>query len=680
MNMGYGGGYGAPQMGMGFPQVDPPAQPGDSTNRIGGFTGNTSGYSPDQLKQLASLVGGGNSAIQRGNTPAPTLNRTMELRPDDPAMGGIGSLYGGGMGYQPPMGYGMGSFNPMPQMGGFMGGGYGMPMGMGMPMNYGIGGYGPMMGYGMGGYSPMMSGMATMQSRRRAEGGAIRKNDGGGFGAQPQSTPPPSNLGGFGRPQAPSHGGAGGAGGVAGFWNAINPDNTVDPSLFNAPPVYGGQRNLLMGGDFGQYTPGVGYTVSNLTRGALGGLGDLPSIFGKMKGDDGQEYTGILPGTDFGKGVRTVNRAADISSTGAEAGEELLKQVGLGPGATNAPTEDSYLMSRLKDIEGNDLKLNQQISIDPLQTFQMEGPSAVTPGRTEVGEFGAPTAEKYMSPYQRSVIDTQKREAQRQAAMQKAGRSAAAVRAGAFGGSRQAIQEGMADEALQRQMGDIEATGMQRAYESAQGQFERDRAASLASQQANLRAALEAQMANQQAGLTAGQANLRSKLETQNLGTMAGLDAAKANLGAQMGLTGMKTDLISRASQERQAQRQQDFQNKLGALGQVQAGASGMAGMGSSLMGIPGMAQQMELQRLAAMQQGGGYIDSLTRGAMDLDYQDFINQQNFPYQQMNFLTGIMHGVPIGYQTDQVQFQRPSAGGLSGLIASGAGLFSNLYNK
>jgi hypothetical protein len=80
------------------------------------------------------------------------------------------------------------------------------------------------------------------------------------------------------------------------------------------------------------------------------------------------------------------------------------------------------------------------------------------------------------------------------------------------------------------------------------------------------------------------------------------------------------------------------------------------------------------------MQQGGGYVDSLTRGAMDLDYQDFINQQNFPYQQMNFLTGIMHGVPIGYQTDQVQFQRPSAGGLSGLIASGAGLFSNLYNK
>ena len=517
--------------------------------------------------------------------------------------------------------------------------------------------------------------------RNYRKGGAIRKNDGGGFGMA-QATPPPQNLGGFGVAQTPTSGGFGGPGGAAGFWNMVNPNAQVGTSVFNAPPVYGGQRNLMMGGDFGQYNPRTGYTVSDLTRGALGNLGDLPSVYGKMIGADKQEYTGILPGTDFGKGVSNVNWAADIAGTSAGAGLNLLDQLGLTETGTAPKEEDTYLMSRLTGKDGleSELRLNTPISLDPLETPPITDPTGVTAGRTQVGEFGAPQAEQYMSPYQRAVTETQKREAQRQAAMQKAGRSAAAVRSGAFGGSRQAIQEGMAEEALQRQLGDIEAAGTQRAFESAQAQFERDRAASLASQQANLRANLEAQLANQQAGLTAGQARLQSALATQQLGATTGLEAAKANLGAQMGLTQAKLDAISRASQEQQQARQQAFGNKLAALQQAQAGAQGLAGMGGTLMGIPGMAQQLELQRLAAMQQGGGYIDALTRQAMDLQYQDFINQQNFPYQQMNFLSGILGGVPTGMQVEGVQFARPAGGGLSGLLTSGAGLLMNQLNK
>jgi hypothetical protein len=47
---------------------------------------------------------------------------------------------------------------------------------------------------------------------------------------------------------------------------------------------------------------------------------------------------------------------------------------------------------------------------------------------------------------------------------------------------------------------------------------------------------------------------------------------------------------------------------------------------------------------------------------------------------MNFLQGILSGVPVGMQYEGVQFQRPSAGGLTGLLTSGAGLLSNIYNK
>lgn len=671
---GYGGygGYGFPQMGN--MQMQPAVMPNspsgsgafleDSASPVKTSSGTPAQITPAQQANIDAARGGG--ARMEGSDQVKS-----SVMPQSPMMY-PGSSFPG---------FHFGGYS-MPYMGGY--GGYGFPMmsgmGYGYPMFGGIGGFAPQFGGGMSmmqfdgsqGASPSRPSVYRPSRYAFSEGGSVKLQAGG-----------PPNLGGFGAQQTPASGGFGGPGGLAGFWNAANPEAQVGTSMFNAPPVYGGQRNLMMGGDFGQYNPQIGYTVSDLTRGALGNLGDLPSVYGKMIGADKKEYTGILPGTDFGKGVSNINWASDIAGTAAGAGLNLLDQLGLSGMGPGAPQQQSYLMQRLtgpEGLEAKDLRLSTPISIDKLTAPTIAEPSGVTAGRTQVGEFGTPQAEQYMSPYQRAVTDTQKREAQRQAAMQKAARSAAAVRSGAFGGSRQAIQEGMAEEALQRQLGDIEAAGTQRAFESAQAQFERDRAASLASQQANLRAALEAQVANQQAGLTAGQANLQAALGTQQLGTTAGLEAAKANLGAQMGLTQAKLDAITRASQEQQALRQQDFTNKLAALQQAQAGAQGLAGMGGTLMGIPGMAQQLELQRLAAMQQGGGYIDALTRQAMDLQYQDFINQQNYPYQQMNFLQGILSGMPVGMQTEAVQFARPAAGGLSGLLTSGAGLLTNYLNK
>ena len=77
-----------------------------------------------------------------------------------------------------------------------------------------------------------------------------------------------------------------------------------------------------------------------------------------------------------------------------------------------------------------------------------------------------------------------------------AGRAAQAVQAGAFGGSRAAVQEGMAQEALGRQLAEIQASGQQQAFEQAQQQFERDRAARESAERLGLGAA---EMAGSQA-------------------------------------------------------------------------------------------------------------------------------------------------------------------------------------
>ena len=742
------------------------------------------------------------------------------------------------------------------------------------------------------------------------KGGAIRRQTGGAAGP---------NIHGFGVAATPS------IGGFQNLFAAKNPDLAKSPGvadIFNAPPVYGGQRIMQFGTtenpvEFGQYAPGVGFKASDMTLNALRGAGNLPSIFNNQ----GQ----ISAGTDFGKGVGSINFATDIAGEAAATGRDFLGKT------MSSPDQQSYLMSLMPGIK--EMGFKGPIKIDPLmaptlqapmgvtaaglkdyqmeqplgvsgenidilgrlgglnaaqvqgvpqvQQFQMQGPERVTgqtrdilsvlgdvsgskvegvpqvqqfqmgpaervgAERTSVDAFGRPQAEQYMSPYMDAVTDVQKREASRQAAMQKAGRSAAAVRAGAFGGSRQAIQEGMAEEALQRQIGDIEATGRQRAFENAQAQFERDRAASLASQQANVQSglqaalanqqagvttgrenlgallstqqlgtqaglqaalanqqaaqqagltkygtradilksqsaqdlqaalanqqaglmagrenlgaqlatqqlgtqtgiqaalanqqaqqqaglteygttadilrsqsaqnlqaalanqqagltagrenlaarlgtqqlgaqqALQAQLANQQAGLTAGQGNLQSALATQQLATQSGLEAAKASQSGDLATWQMQLDAAKQASAEQEAARQRGFQNRLAAMQQAQAGAAGLAGLGGTMMGIPGMAQQLELQRLAAMQQAGGAVDARTQQSLDLAYQDFINQQNAPYQQMNFLQGILGGVPTGMQVEGVQFQRPAAGGLTGLIGAGAGSLLNYLNK
>ena len=104
-------------------------------------------------------------------------------------------------------------------------------------------------------------------------------------------------------------------------------------------------------------------------------------------------------------------------------------------------------------------------------------------------DFGSEQAQQYMSPYLQNVLDVQKRQAILDFNRQQAGRDADAVQAGAFGGSRQAVAQALAGEGLQRQLGEIQAVGQQKAFEQAQQQFERDRAARLDAERQGLSAA-----------------------------------------------------------------------------------------------------------------------------------------------------------------------------------------------
>ena len=133
-----------------------------------------------------------------------------------------------------------------------------------------------------------------------------------------------------------------------------------------------------------------------------------------------------------------------------------------------------------------------------LQQYRMEAQPQVT-----TQSFAQPgAAESYMSPYMQDVVSRQQQAAQREADIAAQTQKAQFAQAGAFGGGRQGVAQARAAEALARQKGDIQAQGLQSAYQQAQQQFN-----------VQQQAAMQAALANQQAGLTVGQQNLAAQQE-----------------------------------------------------------------------------------------------------------------------------------------------------------------------
>jgi hypothetical protein len=88
----------------------------------------------------------------------------------------------------------------------------------------------------------------------------------------------------------------------------------------------------------------------------------------------------------------------------------------------------------------------------------------------QAGQFGT-QASQYMSPYMQNVIDRQKMEAYRASQLLGGQQQAQATQAGAFGGYREGIQRAERERGLRSQLDDIQAKGLQSAYDQARQQF-----------------------------------------------------------------------------------------------------------------------------------------------------------------------------------------------------------------
>ena len=313
-----------------------------------------------------------------------------------------------------------------------------------------------------------------------------------------------------------------------------------------------------------------------------------------------------------------------------------------------------------------------------LTAFQMAAPD----------RFGQQQVEQYMSPYMQNVVDVQKREAMRDARQAQLAQDLGAARQGTYGGSRQLLATLGRERQLGQQLGDIQARGLQAAYEQAGTQFERDRAAQMEAQRQNLASQISTQQLRTTTDLQVAMANLSNdqQARVQNMAAenqMRGMNAEqalRAALANQQADTALRGQNLQGAMQTQQlgleAQRLGEQSRQFGA--QHGLAALGQAGQfGQTLGNLGQLQQQADLQRLQAQAGVAAQEQALQQQYLDQTYQDFLRQRDYPMEQLGYFSNILRGLPVGLASTQTTYgQSPSA--LAQLTGAGLGGLS-LYN-
>jgi len=133
-------------------------------------------------------------------------------------------------------------------------------------------------------------------------------------------------------------------------------------------------------------------------------------------------------------------------------------------------------------------------------------------------------------------------------------------------------------------------------------------------------------------------------------------------------------NLGQQQSQTAAQMRQQNYQQALGAA-QAQK-AQQLSGAGA-FGNIAGQQMQLGQQGIQGLTQAGALGQGQLQKGMDIAYQDFLKQQQFPYTQAATLSNLLSGVPAA-QMGTVYGQQPGPSPMSqmgGMLASGIGAYA-----
>ena len=232
-------------------------------------------------------------------------------------------------------------------------------------------------------------------------------------------------------------------------------------------------------------------------------------------------------------------------------------------------------------------------------------------------QYQGDVADRYMNPYWENVVQQEEAAARDEYAMNRIQNASEHVAQGSRGGYRAALEDVLGQSEQAQTIADIRGAGASRAWESGLQAMDRDR-------QAYIEAVKMGDVAEQQ----------RAKM---------GMEASRYN-----------QDMIMR-----------------------QAAAAGDAAERFDTLGTQRQKRLYEQQR--ELTRAGATERELQQAVLDLDYQEYLNRQQWPQEQLNWLAGLIAGSPGQLKSGETRPLPGLASQLTGLGLSAAGIAS-LFNQ
>lgn len=297
---------------------------------------------------------------------------------------------------------------------------------------------------------------------------------------------------------------------------------------------------------------------------------------------------------------------------------------------------------------------------------------------------------QYINPHTDSVVNAALADQERARQTAIASGQGAATAAGAFGGSRHGVADSLTNEAAIRAAGALSGQLRSDGFNTALGVASSDANRALAAAQGNQSADVATSIANAgnaaslfgtQAGLAAGtnqfNANAQNNTEQFNAGLLTGTSQFNAGQGNAVATGNANRDAslgTFNAGQENALNTFNAGQANAVAQGNQQAGLQGNAqtlAAGSALGALGGAQQARDLTAADAILKSGGAQQGLNQAKLDVNYANWLDQVNDPYNKLGFLQGFRG--TAGQDTMRSLTEEGSAlGGLLGAASTIAG--------
>lgn len=177
-----------------------------------------------------------------------------------------------------------------------------------------------------------------------------------------------------------------------------------------------------------------------------------------------------------------------------------------------------------------------------------------------------------------------------------------------------------------------------------------------AQRQGDIAGTQRAAQATQQGAFGGGRQAIMEAEAARNLATQKGdIQAQGLQSSYQQAQTQFNADQARRMQAQQLGEQSKQYGAGLGLQG-LQTALQGAGQMGQ--LGGQQFAQGMDINKL--QQAYGTQQQQQEQGIMSQQYQDFLNQQNYPYKQLGFMSDMLRGLPLSQSSQQMYQQAPSA--------------------